>query len=72
MLKEECSIGTLKMSGNRSIRRYRELPAIPPDIEVAQSAELQPISKIGVKAGLFEEEIESYGLFKAKINEGGF
>ena len=72
MLKEECSIGTLKMSGNRSVRSYRELPAIPPDIELAQSAELQPISKIGVEAGLFEKEIESYGLFKAKINEGAF
>ena len=54
------------------MRRYRELPAIPPDIEVAQSAELQPISKIGVEAGLLEEEIESNGLFKAKINERAF
>ncbi len=38
------------------------------DIEIAQSARLQPILKIAQKAGLTEEEIEYYGKYKAKVD----
>ena len=37
------------------------------DIEIAQSAKLQPISEIAASAGLTEDEIEQYGKYKAKI-----
>ncbi len=38
------------------------------DIEIAQSAKLQPILKIAQRAGLTEEEIEYYGKYKAKVD----
>ncbi len=38
------------------------------DIEIAQSATLQPILKIAQRAGLSEEEIEYYGKYKAKVD----
>jgi len=41
--------------------------AIPPDIEIAQSAELKPIKEIAASLGLTEEDIELYGKYKAKI-----
>ena len=37
------------------------------DIEIAQSAKLQPISEIAASAGLSGDEIEQYGKYKAKI-----
>lgn len=39
-----------------------------PDIEIAQSAKIEPIEKIAVKAGFKPDEIELYGKYKAKIN----
>ena len=39
------------------------------DIEIAQSAKLEPISKIAEKIGLLEEEYEPYGKYKAKITD---
>lgn len=41
--------------------------AIPPDIEIAQSAKLKPITEIAASLGLNEKDIEFYGEFKAKI-----
>ena len=38
------------------------------DIEIAQSAKMQPITKIAEAAGIDEEYIEAYGRYKAKIN----
>ncbi len=38
------------------------------DIEIAQSAVMQPILSIAKKAGLSEEEIEYYGKYKAKVD----
>ncbi|MDE5896679.1 MAG: formate--tetrahydrofolate ligase [Clostridia bacterium] len=38
------------------------------DIEIAQEARLEPISKIAARAGLSEDEIEYYGKYKAKID----
>jgi len=42
--------------------------AIPPDIEIAQSAKLKPIIEIAAALGLTEDDIELYGKYKAKIN----
>ncbi len=38
------------------------------DIEIAQSVELQPIQSIAKKLNLFEDKLEQYGKYKAKIN----
>ncbi len=40
---------------------------IPSDIEIAQSATIQPIRKIADKLGIDEEDIEFYGKYKAKL-----
>ena len=42
--------------------------AIPPDIEIAQSAKLKPITEIASDLGLSEDDIEPYGKYKAKIS----
>jgi formate--tetrahydrofolate ligase len=41
--------------------------AIPPDIEIAQSATLKPIIEIAASLGLTDDDIELYGKYKAKI-----
>ena len=41
--------------------------AIPPDIEIAQSAKLKPITEIAGSLGLTEDDIKLYGKYKAKI-----
>ena len=38
------------------------------DIEIAQEAELYPITKIAEGIGLSEEDLECYGKYKAKIS----
>ncbi len=38
------------------------------DIEIAQSVEMQPISKIADKAGIDEKYVEHYGKYKAKVD----
>ena len=42
------------------------------DIEIAQGATLEPVSKIAEKIGLLEEEYEQYGKYKAKITDEFF
>ena len=37
------------------------------DIEIAQEATMEPITKIASKLGLTEDEIDLYGKVKAKI-----
>lgn len=39
------------------------------DIEIAQQAKLVPITKIAADLGIYEEELEPYGRFKAKLND---
>lgn len=41
---------------------------IPSDLEIAQAAELLPVTEIAKKMGLEEDEIELYGKYKAKID----
>ncbi len=38
------------------------------DIEIAQSCEMQPISKIAAAAGISEDYLEYYGKYKAKLS----
>ena len=40
---------------------------VPADIEIAQSAELKPISLIAEELGLLADEVEFYGPYKAKV-----
>jgi formate--tetrahydrofolate ligase len=40
---------------------------VPSDLDIAQKAELEHISKIAAKLGIEEKEIEMYGHFKAKL-----
>lgn len=42
--------------------------AIPPDIEIAQSAKLLPIKDIANSLGLSEDDYDLYGKYKAKIS----
>jgi len=41
---------------------------VPSDIEIAQEAELLPITEVAKKAGILEEELEPYGKYMAKID----
>ena len=38
------------------------------DIEIAQSAKMQPITEIAKAAGIAEEYLEQYGKYKAKVD----
>lgn len=38
------------------------------DIEIAQSAKMEPIGKIAEKIGIMEDELEFYGKYKAKLS----
>jgi formate--tetrahydrofolate ligase len=40
---------------------------MPTDIEIAQSADLKPITEIAAKVGLEAKDIEPYGHYKAKV-----
>jgi len=40
---------------------------VPADIEIAQGAELKPITQIAEELGLLPEEVELYGAHKAKV-----
>ncbi len=42
------------------------------DIEIARNAKLKDIREVANNIGLKEEEIESYGKYKAKITEDAF
>ena len=44
----------------------REYP-VPTDIEIAQAAELKPVSTLAEEVGLLPEELELYGNYKAKV-----
>ena len=38
------------------------------DVQIAQSAKMEPIKEIGAKVGLSEDDLELYGKYKAKIS----
>ncbi|MBQ6059666.1 MAG: formate--tetrahydrofolate ligase [Clostridia bacterium] len=39
------------------------------DVEIAQATELKPISEVAKELGIFEDELEFYGRYKAKITD---
>ena len=39
------------------------------DIEIAQAAELIPITEVAQRIGIGQEDLEVYGKYKAKISE---
>ncbi len=41
---------------------------MPSSLEIAQEAELRPITEIAAAAGLLADEVEPYGRYKAKID----
>ena len=41
---------------------------VPSDIEIAQEAEILPITEVAKKAGLLDEELELHGRYIAKID----
>jgi len=41
---------------------------VPSDIEIAQEAELRPITEVAKGAGILDEELEPYGKYMAKID----
>ena len=41
----------------------------PSDIEIAQNAQMKPITQIAEDLGIYEDELETYGRYKAKIND---
>jgi formyltetrahydrofolate synthetase len=43
------------------------LTPVPSDIQIAQAAVPEPISKIATEAGIHDEELEAYGKTKAKV-----
>jgi formyltetrahydrofolate synthetase len=54
------------------LRRFTPIPLklrrpVPSDIDIAQEAELKPITKIAEEVGLLPEELELYGNYKAKV-----
>ena len=44
---------------------------MPSDLEIAQSAQLKPITEIAEKLGLSDEDLDLYGKDKAKALFGG-
>lgn len=41
---------------------------VPSDIEIAQKANMLPITKIAEESGIKEDELEAYGKYKAKVS----
>lgn len=41
---------------------------VPSDIEIAQAAQMQPITEIAEKIGLTEDDLELFGKYKAKLS----
>lgn len=46
---------------------FAPLPALPPDAQIAQTAELAPITSIAAKLAIPEDALELYGRHKAKV-----
>ena len=40
------------------------------DIEIAQEAEMMPISQVAAKLGMTDDDLVFYGKYKAKISDG--
>jgi formyltetrahydrofolate synthetase len=61
-----------KPSDFPGLRRFTPIPLklrhpVPSDIEIAQEAELKPITQIAEELGLLTEELELHGRYEAKV-----
>jgi len=56
------------MKENRPARRFDGETPILSDIEIAQHAELKPITQVAKEIGILSREIEPYGLHMAKVS----
>ena len=45
---------------------------MPTDVEIARAATLKPVLEVALNLGLKEDEVDSYGKFKAKISNKAF
>ena len=55
------------MLGNKKISfQEEENKSMLTDVQIAQSAKMQPIKEIAAKVGLSEDDLELYGKYKAK------
>ena len=52
--------------------KERMIPSMKTDVEIAQEATLKPIPEVGNDLGLFANELECYGTYKAKIADAAF
>jgi methylenetetrahydrofolate dehydrogenase (NADP+)/methenyltetrahydrofolate cyclohydrolase/formyltetrahydrofolate synthetase len=60
------------MSNKKGLRPFtplklRLLKPVPSDIEIAQAADIKPITQVAEEAGLLPSELEMHGEFKAKV-----
>lgn len=61
------------MSGTKNSARpmiptaLKRKSPVPSDLEIAQEAELKPISQVAEEIGILPEELELYGPYKAKV-----
>jgi methylenetetrahydrofolate dehydrogenase (NADP+)/methenyltetrahydrofolate cyclohydrolase/formyltetrahydrofolate synthetase len=56
----------MDVSPFRALPLKRRMP-VPSDIEIAQEAELKPITEVAEELGILPEELEPYGFYKAKV-----
>ncbi|OGO34594.1 MAG: formate--tetrahydrofolate ligase [Chloroflexi bacterium RBG_16_57_11] len=61
-----------KVNNFPGLRRFTPIPLklrrpVPSDIEIAQEADLKPITKVAEEVGLLPEELELHGNYKAKV-----
>jgi methylenetetrahydrofolate dehydrogenase (NADP+) / methenyltetrahydrofolate cyclohydrolase / formyltetrahydrofolate synthetase len=56
--------------GTRPFRatKLKRLLPVPSDIEIAQAAELKPITELAEELGILVDELEPHGKYKAKVN----
>lgn len=56
-------------AGDRAFKAtaLKRVHPVPADIEIAQSAEIKPITQVAEEMGLRPDEIELYGPYKAKV-----
>ncbi len=45
-----------------------KIKPVPSDLEIAQAAEIRPVLEIARSVGLTEQDLESYGKYKAKVH----
>jgi hypothetical protein len=55
------------MTINFTPTKLKLVRPVPSDIDIAQAADIKPISQVAEEAGILPEELEFYGPYKAKV-----